>query len=586
MERISVSRSEAIVASAAIVAAAVAVWITLSADFLAHPGWLAMQKADMILGPVLTGLYWRRRRPHSRFASLLIVVGFLHVPYILQSSSAPFAFSFGVIWEGVIYVITLALILAFPTGRLDGPVVRALLAAGIIGTAFGVVIVMVAPVIGAEGSISGCRAACPENGLFVSANVPLALRLIDVNRVIIVTNAIVALALIVHRFAAGTPPRRRALAIATFFLVTQTAYQGANLLGFDTGPLHTAAQWAIVASRSTLWYGFLLALVAAELFAGRVLRRLVKESLQRPPLDELEAMLKGPLGDPGLRLAFWRPDRGGWGDDGDFAPDPSSGRVMTVIERDGRPAVAIDHDPELAADPELVQAAGAMALLAEENAQLEAAWNDSLRELRDSRARIAAAGDVERRALERDLHDGAQQQLTAILLKLSMVRDLVAGASAVQSRITELEGELERALEELRRLGHGIYPAPLAETGIVGALQAVATRSAETVDVSGDGVGRYSSEVESAVYFCCLEALQNATKHGGPGVRVSIQLYVTGRVLSFRVSDDGAGFEPLATHVGVGLGNMRDRLDAFDGRLEITSAPGRGTAISGALPIA
>jgi hypothetical protein len=213
MERFSMSGSEAIVASAATGAAAVAVWITLNADFLAHPGWLAVQKADMILGPVVTGLYWRRRRPRSRFASLLIAVGFLHVPYILQSSSAPLAFSFGVIWEGVIYVITLALILAFPTGRLDGPVVRTLLAAGIVGTGFGVVIVMVAPVIGADGSISGCRAACPENGLFVSANVPLALRLIDVDRVIILTNAIVALALIVHRFAAGTPPRRRALAI-------------------------------------------------------------------------------------------------------------------------------------------------------------------------------------------------------------------------------------------------------------------------------------------------------------------------------------------------------------------------------------
>ena len=329
-----------------------------------------------------------------------------------------------------------------------------------------------------------------------------------------------------------------------------------------------------------------MALIAAELFAGRVLRGLVKASLQRPRLDELEGMLKRPLGDPDLRLAFWHAERGGWGENGGFAREPAPGRVLTVIERDGRPAVAIDHDPELAEDPELVQAAGSVALLVEENAQLEAAWNDSLRELRDSRARIAAAGDVERRALERDLHDGAQQQLTAILLKLSMVHDLVDGAAAVQSRITELEEELESALEELRRLGHGIYPSPLAETGIVGALEAVATRSAGTVDVLSDGVGRYSSEIESAVYFCCVEALQNATKHAGPGVRISIRLHVSGRVLSFRVSDDGAGFEPLATHVGVGLRNMRDRLDAFDGRLEITSAPGRGTAVLGALPIA
>jgi hypothetical protein len=110
-------------------------------------------------------------------------------------------------------------------------------------------------------------------------------------------------------------------------------------------------------------------------------------------------MLKGPLGDPHLRLAFWHDDRGAWGGDSDFVPEPFSGRVLTSIERDGRPAVAIVHDLELAADPELIHAAGAVALLAEENAQLEAAWNDSLRELRDSRARIAAAGEIERRAL-------------------------------------------------------------------------------------------------------------------------------------------------------------------------------------------
>ena len=229
IERGSASRSEAIVAGTAIVAAAVAVWATLSADFLAHPGWLAAQKADVILGPVLTGLYWRRRRPGSRFASLLIVVGFLHVPYILHSSSVPWAFSFGVMWEGVIYVATLALILAFPTGRLDGPIVRGLLAAGIVAAGLLAVIVITAPEIAADGSISGCRTACPENALFVSANVPLAQRLMDVVHVIIVVNALVALALIAHRFATGTPPRRRALAIgapiAVFFLVTQVAYR-------------------------------------------------------------------------------------------------------------------------------------------------------------------------------------------------------------------------------------------------------------------------------------------------------------------------------------------------------------------------
>ena len=537
---------------------------------------------------MFTGLYWRRRRPQSHFGPLLIAVGLLCIPYILQSSAVPWAFSVGVIWEGVIHTATLALILAFPTGRLDGLVVRLLLAAGVVGTGFIVIIETVAPTIAPFGPISGCLAECPENGLFISPDVPLALRLIDVNRAIVVVSAIVAIAVIVHRFLAGTPPRRRALSIgvpiAVFCLLTQAAYQGSTLIGLDTGAFHTAAQWAIAGSRATLWYGFLLALVAAELFAGRVLHRIVEASLQRPSLRGLEAMLREPLGDPELRLAFWSP--AGWiGGDGEpvaSAPD----RVLTVVEHEDRPAVAVLHDPQLAEDPELVHAAGAIASMARENAQLEEAWNEALRELSSSRARLAAAADVERRALERDLHDGAQQRLTAILLKLSMLREFVADGSVAHTRIVELEDDLVQALEELRRLAHGIYPAPLAESGLVGALELVARRSGGAVQASAEGVGRYPPAIESAVYFCCLEAVQNASRHAGPHVHISIRLQGVGQMLRFQVRDDGSGFDPDAALAGTGLQNLRDRLHAFGGRLEIVSAPGRGTVVAGALPVA
>jgi signal transduction histidine kinase len=460
--RVGVSHFELIVGGAAMLVAAAAVWLTLRADFLAHPGWLAVQKADLILGPVLTGLYWRRRRPNSRFAPLLIAVGFLCAPYLLQSSASPWAYNIGLIWEGVVYVGTLALILAFPTGRLEGPVVWALIAAGIVGTALIVAIVMVAPVIGPDGSISGCRSACPENGLLVSANVPLAVRLRDTTRVMVVVSALVTIALIAYRFLAGTPPRRRALAIgapiAVFFLLTQVLYQSSNLLGLHDGPFHSTVQWTIAITRASVWYGFLLALVAAELFAGRVLRRIVEASMAHPTLPELEAMLRGPLGDPELRLAFWHP--GGWVDGAGAPMAPSADRALTTIEREGRPVVAILHDPQLAEDPELVHAAGAVAMLAHENAELESGWNGALRELSRSRARIAEVAAVERRALERDLHDGAQQQFTAILIKLSMVREILSDPVA-QDRILGLESDLEAALEELRRLCHVIYPAPL-----------------------------------------------------------------------------------------------------------------------------
>ncbi len=307
-------------------------------------------------------------------------------------------------------------------------------------------------------------------------------------------------------------------------------------------------------------------------------------SLDRPPLRELEGMLREPLGDPGLRLAFSA--GGAWVDSDGAALRRDRGRVLTEVEHEGRAPVAVIHDPQLAEDPELVQAAGAVALLAKENAELETAWNDSLRQLRESRARIAVIGDTERRELERDLHDGAQQQLTALLMKLSLTRESLGVDSAAQDQLRELESELEEALDELRRLAHGIYPAPLAESGLVRALEVVATRSGGRVVVSGDGVGRYPPEVEGAVYFCCLEAVHNATKHAGPQARVSISLRVSGSELRFDVRDDGAGFDPVALTDGVGLRNMRARLDAFDGRLAIDTVPGRGTAVTGAVPVA
>ena len=269
-------------------------------------------------------------------------------------------------------------------------------------------------------------------------------------------------------------------------------------------------------------------------------------------------MLREPLGDPELRLAFWSP--GGWVGESGEAVTAGADRVLTAVERDGRPAVAVVHDPELAEDPELVHAAGAMALLAWENAQLEAGWEDALRELSASRARIAAVADGERRAIERDLHDGVQQQLTAALMRLAFVRDLLPGTSPAQAQLAKLQSDLEATLEELRRLAHGIFPAPLAELGLVGALEAVARRSTGPIEVQGDGVARYPPPIESAVYFCCLEAVQNATKHTGPDTHISISLQVNGPVLRFEVRDDGPGFDPDAPHDGMGLRNLRDRL--------------------------
>ena len=250
--------------------------------------------------------------------------------------------------------------------------------------------------------------------------------------------------LLVWRFITGTPPRRRALAIggpvALVFLLMQVSYRtlflvAPNGLAPGARPVQDVLQWTLAGARSLVWYGFLFALISAELYAGRVLRRLVGRSLGRPSFRQLEGMLRGPLGDPGLRLGFWQAGTLEWVDaDGTQLAPPRSDQRLTEVDLDGRAAIAIVHDQQLVDDPELLRAAGAVALLALQNAELDAAWKDSVSALADSRARLTRASDTERRKLERDLHDGAQQRLLAALIRLSAVDELTGDTGEVSGR--------------------------------------------------------------------------------------------------------------------------------------------------------
>jgi signal transduction histidine kinase len=573
------------------VAAAAAVVVTLRADFLTYPGWLALQKADLILGPICIGVYWHRRRPKSPFGPVLIALGFLNVPYILQSFSSSDPFTIAVYWEGVMYVATLATILAFPTGRLPGLADRLILAAGgllVVGTFWART--LFSPEISSSGSISACRSACPANALHVSVSSSVMTWLNDVHRVAIIAVALATAALLIWRLATGTAPYRRALAIGTpialVFLLAQALYQLTVELGHADLTLDTYARWAFVVARSALWYGFLLALLAAELFAARVLRTIVRESLRRPSLRQLTALLRGPLGDPDLQLAFHRAGEEAW-IDGEgravVAPPPGSGRALTEVGYDGRPAAAIVHDVQLADDPELLQAAGAAALLAFENAELHNAWMANLDELQRSQARLAAATARERQKLERDLHDGAQQALMAVGVRLGIATDAASEDGDLQRELNEVAHDLRRALDELRDLAHGIYPSVLANLGLVHALESVASSSGSKVEVTSEGVARYAAEIESAVYYSCREALQNAIRHGGPPV--SIRLRDDGVALTFAVRDGGPGFDLGSRPEGAGLANVKDRISALDGAVTIASAPTGGTLVAGWVPL-
>jgi signal transduction histidine kinase len=256
-----------------------------------------------------------------------------------------------------------------------------------------------------------------------------------------------------------------------------------------------------------------------------------------------------------------------------------------MVSNNGRPGVALIHDPALSEHRDFLDAVASVALFATENERLTASLEASLLELERSRTRIAAAADRERHRIERDLHDGAQQRLVALRIKLELADELMeADTSYAHELLREAESEIEVALDEVRSLARGIYPPLLADQGLTLALRSAALRAPLPTTVDCDGVGRYPPETESAIYFSCLEALQNAAKHarGASGVAISL---VVGDELRFEVSDDGEGFDAGERARGQGLTNMEDRLAAVRGRLTVRSVPGEGTVVSGAVPI-
>jgi signal transduction histidine kinase len=592
--RLRATSWQLLVAAAAVLTAIAAVWVTLEAEFLRYPGWLAVQKADFILGPVFVGLYWLRRRPQSRFGPMLIGFGFVGGLYVLQSSGNSWLFGIGLVWENVIYLATLVLILTFPTGRLEGWAAKLILFAAIVAAAVpATLIVLVLPQVGAGASISGCKALCPQNALAVTSQPSLALDLADIYRPGAIVVALATAGLLVWRLLTGTPPQRRALAIGTpialLFLILQIVYLLLTYAPTTFTTLHEVVRWTFVGARALIWYGFLAALIAAQLFAARAMQRLVHQSLRRPSRSKLEALLREPLGDPALRLVFLDPSTEPDATHQFFARKVDRGGAMpevTVVDRGGAGAVALVHDPQLNDDPELLRAAGAVALLAAENAELDAGWNRALQELRQSRARIVRAGDEERRRLERNLHDGVQQRLATIRIELGTVGNLLADDSEPRNRLDRIGQSVEDALDEVREVSHGLYPPVLSDWGVVAALERIHVPGDATLEIRATGIGRHPAELESAVYYCCLEAIQNATKHGGPAVRISIALREDAGELHFEVADDGPGFDASTAGGGMGLQNMRDRLGALDGRLAIMTSPDHGgTRVSGSIPL-
>jgi signal transduction histidine kinase len=576
------------------VVAAAAVAYGVSRSALDGASVLAGLRAATVVSAVgVACLIWWRR-PGDRFGPLLALLGFAFGLSALTASSEPAAFTIGRLVVGALWVLLTYVFLSLPHGLIEDPRARRIPVAMAGATAaVWVPLLLFAERAPAGGPFVRCDGECPDNPFavvdaasWVSDTVGAignALPLVG-----LLATAIV-LALRVRR--AG-PLERRTLAppllAMSGLLLAGTPYSILRQAEVDGTVVEAFGAVSIVCTVALPW-SLLLGMFRGRMFVGAAVQRLISRlGNERPTPSHVRAVLAETLQDPTLELAYWLPDRDcyvdSWGKLVEVPPAEPR-RAATEVGSNGTRLAAMLHDPALNEHPDLLEAASAAAQLSLKNARLEAELRASIRDLRDSRARIASAADAERRRVERDIHDGAQQRLIALQVRLGLAAGLVEDHDdeAAAAMIAKLSGDAQSAIDELRELVHGIYPPLLIDRGLSEVLAVVARDAALPVAVDAEDIGRFAPETEAAVYFCCLEAVQNATKHAGDDAHVLISLHRQNGELAFEVTDDGRGFERRGS-LGDGLRNMRDRISAAGGELDIVSARGRGTRVSGHLP--
>src|SRR3954454_13146562 len=543
-----------------------------------------------ILGPLIglafigTGAFAWWRRPLNRFGLLMTAVGFAWFIGGMTESNDAVVYTVGTYVGPLYLVLVVQMLLSFPTGRLDAGPPR-----WIVTSAYVTAFVLTLPVSLLDGDMHAPDGA-PDNA-FAVLHAPGVADAIDVITSLIGFGVAAAtVAVLIGRRRAATPPQRRAQAPMLWTGITVIVCLGLVFAGDSVGVPDEILQlvgFVGFVAFAILPFAFLAGLVRTRYSRAGAVGALI-ERLNAP--DEpvsLRAALVEALGDPTLQLVYWRESAGHYvtyqGHRVDL-PAHGSGRAAAEVERDGKRVGAILYDAALRDDPSLVRAAAAAAALQLENERLEAELRARVEELQTSRARLVEVSMGERRRLERDLHDGAQQRLVALSLQLGMARRKIEADPATAGRLLDAStAELQRALEELRELARGIHPAILTDRGLGAAIEALAERAPLPVDLDPMPEDRLPAPVEAAAYFVVAESLTNVAKYSS-AQHASVRVGREDGFAVVEVSDDGVGgADPTA---GTGLRGLADRLAALDGRLEVHSPPGGGTVIRANIPCA
>jgi signal transduction histidine kinase len=522
---------------------------------------------------LLAGLIAWWQRPDSKLGLLMIAGGFVSAFSGWQLSTEEGPYTLGVAFDILPAAVFLHVFLAFPDGQLRSRFERVL-----VGTAYGAA-------IGLQIVKLMLGGVDPKNLLDVAPAPGAVEKIEDVQLLWVSAACLAGVGVLALRRRRLGRPRRHAIA----FLIE----------AFALGLVMVAVLFVIAAfawpgfrevQRTTLFviglapFAFLLGLLDARLARSSV-GDLILELRAEPAPPDLRDALAEALRDPSLELAYWLPDFETYVDrNGRMVqlPDDEE-RTTTLIDRDGGHIAALVHDRTLEHERELLDAVGAAAGMSLENARLQAELRARVEELRGSRARVIEAGQRERQRLERDLHDGAQQRLIALSLRLSLLERRVAGEPAVREELNTAREEIAHSLDELRDVARGIHPAVLTGHGLVVAIESLAASAPLPVQRQMELETRLPERVEVAAYYVVSESLANIAKHAEAS-RARVTLEKTSTILLVEVADDGIG--GANTEDGSGLRGLADRVEALGGRLRVWTPHGGGTRVQAEIPCA
>ncbi|HWT92578.1 MAG TPA: sensor histidine kinase [Solirubrobacteraceae bacterium] len=581
---IGLKRALALLGALGAVLTVLGVLIALNTEHIDGKIPLAFFSAAIMGSYIGVGLSAWWRRPRNRIGALMTAAGFSAFFLPLSAANSSLFYTIGATLGSIGYIIVAHLVLAFPTGRLETASQRRLIAASYaLGIGAPLLFLMF------EGDCD-CDSVDGPRSAFLITESPGFIRILDpVVGLLGVTLTALMVRVLVRRWRAATPHARRALApvlwTGTLLVATLLFTLAFDALGDMTDEAESVVDLVGIIVVTAVPYAYVLGLARSRSWRAEAMTDVVAGL--GGARSDLQAVLTDALGDPSLEVAYWLPERGVHvGADGlpvllPAADDPL--RSATDVRRDGVLVGALIHDRALCDEPDILAAVANGAALALDHQRLDAELRARVEELRESRQRILEVGLAERRRLERDLHDGAQQRLVSLSLQLGLVTQQLdrGGTDAARELLDGARGEARAALEDLRELARGIHPAVLTDRGLGPALEALADRATVPVDLQGLPDERLPWAVEAAAYFVVSESLTNVAKYA----RATHAEVRVGREHGWalvEVADDGVGGADPSS--GSGLRGLADRLAALDGRLEIESAEGRGTTVRARIP--